>query len=179
MLAFGGGHVDKALNIGGLPELSIWAGWLLDPKKPLLLVVESEESLEKVIRYFVRTGYTEFSGYLVGGMKAWDNAAMKIVELDQITVHEVNKNPDEYQIVDVRSPEEWGEGRIPGAQHIFLPEVEERSSELKKSKPVAVYCDSGYRASLASSILQAEGFDVHNVPGSWQAWMNAKYPVEK
>ena len=179
MLAFGGGHVDKALNMGGLPELSIWAGWMLDPKKPLLLVVESEESLEKVVRYLVRTGYTDFAGYLVGGMKAWDNAAMKIVELDQITVHELKKNPDEYQIVDVRSPEEWGEGHIPGAQHIFLPEIEERSSELKKSKPVAVYCDSGYRASLACSILQAEGFDVHNVPGSWQAWVNAKYPVEK
>jgi hydroxyacylglutathione hydrolase len=104
---------------------------------------------------------------------------MTIVELDQITVHELKKNLDEYQIVDVRSPEEWDEGHIPGAEHIFLPEIGERSSQLKKTKPVAVYCDSGYRASLACSILQAEGFAVHNVPGSWQAWVNSKYPVEK
>lgn len=179
MLAFGGGHVEKALNIAGLPELSIWAGWLLDPETPLLLVIESEDSLEKVVRYLIRTGYTEFAGYLVGGMKAWDNAAMKIVELDQITVHELKERAKEYQIVDVRSPDEWQEGHIPQAQHIFLPELEKKSTKLTKSKPVAVYCDSGYRASLGCSILQAKGFDVHNVPGSWQAWVNAKYPIKK
>lgn len=36
MLAFGGGHVEGALNIAGLPELSIWAGWMLDPEQPVL-----------------------------------------------------------------------------------------------------------------------------------------------
>ena len=40
MLAFGGGHIAGALNIGGTPILSIWAGWMLDPEKPILLVVE-------------------------------------------------------------------------------------------------------------------------------------------
>ena len=49
MLAFGGGHIEGALNIGGLPELSIWAGWLLDPAKPLLLVLENDGDLEKVV----------------------------------------------------------------------------------------------------------------------------------
>ena len=179
MLAFGGGHVDGALNIGGLPELSIWAGWLLNPAKPLLLILENDGDLEKVVRLFLRTGFSKFAGYLVGGMKAWDNAALPLVEIPQITVHELKKQAEEYQIVDVRSPDEWEEGRIPGAVHIFLPEVEKRSKELDKKQPVAVYCDSGYRASLATSMLQAERFDVHNVPGSWQAWKNAKFPIEK
>ena len=55
----------------------------------------------------------------------------------------------------------------------------QRLGELNQDRPVAVYCDSGYRASLGTSILQQHGFHVHNVPGSWQAWKNAKYPVEK
>ena len=42
MLAFGGGHIDGALNIAASPILSIWAGWLLDPEKPVLLVLESD-----------------------------------------------------------------------------------------------------------------------------------------
>ncbi|MBA3481106.1 MAG: MBL fold metallo-hydrolase [Pirellulales bacterium] len=179
MLAFGGGHVEGALNIGGLPELSIWAGWLLNPTKPLLLILENDAELEKVVRLLLRTGYSKFAGYLVGGMKAWDNAAQPLVEIAQITVHDLKKHAAEYQIVDVRSPDEWEEGRIPSAVHIFLPEVEKRSKELDKKQPVAVYCDSGYRASLATSVLQAKGFDVHNVPGSWQAWKNAKFPIEK
>jgi hydroxyacylglutathione hydrolase len=179
MLAFGGGHVEGALNIAGLPELSIWAGWMLDPEQPLLLVLEHDEDVTKVVPLFLRTGYTKFAGYLVGGMKAWDNAGLPLGEVDQMTVHEVKEQADDLQILDVRSPDEWEKGHIPGAKHIFLPDVPKKSGELSKQKPVAVYCDSGYRASLATSILKTEGFDVHNVPGSWQAWLNAKYPVEK
>ncbi len=179
MLAFGGGHVEGALNIAGLPELSIWAGWLLDPEKPILLVLEHDDAVAKVVPLFLRTGYSKFAGYLVGGMKAWDNAGFPLSELDQMTVHEVKEQSDALQILDVRSPDEWEKGHIPGAKHIFLPEVPKKSRELSKKKPVAVYCDSGYRASIAASILQNDGFDVHNVPGSWQAWLNAKYPVEK
>ena len=179
MLAFGGGHIEGALNIGGRPELSIWAGWLLDPEQPLLLVLDSEEKVEQIVRLFLRTGFSKFEGYLVGGMKAWDNAALPLAEIDQMTVHELKKRAEEVQIVDVRSPDEWKGGRIPGAKHLFLPELEKKSRELDKNAPVAVYCDSGYRASLGTSILQKEGFKVHNIPGSWQAWVNAKYPVEK
>ncbi len=87
-------------------------------------------------------------------MKAWDNAGMQTVEVGQMTVHEVKKRASELQIVDVRSPEEWEKGHISTAIHIFLPELEERARELEKKKPVAIYCDSGYRASLDTSILQ-------------------------
>jgi hypothetical protein len=50
--------------------LSIWAGRLLDPEKPILLVLESDQELEKVLPLFVRTGYAKFAAYLVGGMSA-------------------------------------------------------------------------------------------------------------
>jgi len=179
MLAFGGGHIEQAWNIGGLPELSIWAGWLLEPEQPILLVLESDQDVDKIVPLFLRTGFSKFAGYLVGGMKAWDNTSLPIIEVDQITVHELKKRESELQIVDVRSPEEWEEGRIPGAMHIFLPEIPRRAKELDKKKPVAVYCDSGYRASFGASMLQEAGFEVHNVPGSWQAWKNAGYAVEK
>lgn len=179
MLAFGGGHIKGSLNIGGLPELSIWAGWLLDPEHPLLLVLESDTDVEQVVKLFLRTGFSNLAGYLVGGMKAWDNASLPLAEIDQMTVHELKRSADKVQTVDVRSPDEWDEGHIPGALHLFLPELKKRSRELDKSKPIAVYCDSGYRASLGTSILKAEGFTVHNIPGSWQAWKNANYPIEK
>ena len=71
-------------------------------------------------------------------------------------------------------------GHIPGATHRFLPDLREKRKRPNKTKPIAVYCDSGYRASLAASWLQANGFkDVRNVPGSWQAWTHAGLPVEK
>jgi len=179
MLAFGGGHIAGALNIGGSPTLSIWAGWMLDPKEPILLVLENDDDLEEIIRLFVRTGYTRFAGYLVGGMKAWDAAGFPLAEVGQMSVHELNKRASSLQIVDVRSPGEWKRGRVPGARHIFLPQLRKRIAELDRAKPTAVYCASGYRASIATSILKPEGFNwLWNVPGSWEAWKKAKLPVE-
>ncbi|SMP73567.1 MBL fold metallo-hydrolase [Desulfonatronum lacustre] len=180
MLAFGGGHIKGALSIGGLPILSIWAGWLLDPGQPILLVLESDDTLEAIVRYFVRTGYTKFAGYLVGGMKAWNNAGLPLESVGQKTVHEVQAAGKELQILDVRAPAEWKDGHIPNARHVFLGELREHLGALDKDKPTAVYCDSGYRASIATSILQQHGFgNVCNIPGSWQAWKNAGFPVER
>jgi hydroxyacylglutathione hydrolase len=113
-------------------------------------------------------------------MKAWDNAGLPLNEVGQMTVHEIKKAGSRVQVVDVRAPSEWESGHIPGAKHLFLPELREKADKLAKRKPVAVYCDSGYRASLAASILKQEGFrSVCNVPGSWQAWQKAKFPIEK
>lgn len=64
-------------------------------------------------------------------------------------------------------------------RHIFLGELRDRLDELDRSRPHATYCASGFRASMAASILAANGFeDVRNVPGSWKAWKSAGYEVE-
>src|SRR5438876_1905197 len=180
MLAFGGGHIPGALNIGGSPILSIWAGWMLDPDEPILLVVESEGDLEEIVRLFIRTGYSRFAGYLVGGMKAWDAAGFSNAEIGQMTVHELNKRGSSLPVVDVRSRGEWKRGHVPGARHRCLPGLRQRTGELAHARPTAVYCGSGYRASIATSILKPEGFnELWNVPGSWEAWKTAGFPVEE
>lgn len=179
MLAFGGGHIEGALNIGAKPMLSLWAGWLLQPEKAILLVVD-EGKLDEVLRMFVRTGYNKFAGYLVGGMAAWDNAGFPLSHVGQLTVHELKDRGSQVQVVDVRSPSEWASGHMPGAQYHFLPKLREELSKLDADKPTAVYCDSGYRASIGASILKGAGFKtVYNIPGSWQAWKKMDYPVQK
>ncbi len=178
MLAFGGGHIAGARNIGGSPEMSIWAGWLLDPETPAYLVLDRAEAGPTVVALLLRIGFTNIAGYLLGGMSAWVKAGFALADVAQMDVHEVQAGADELTIVDVRAPSEWDKGHVPGATHIFLPEVADRAAELDKGTPVAVYCNSGYRASIAASILKAEGFDVRNIPGSWQAWLGAGFPVE-
>jgi hydroxyacylglutathione hydrolase len=96
-----------------------------------------------------------------------------------MSVHEVKRAGKKLQLLDVRSPDEWKTGHMPSAHHVFLPQLREKAAELNHEKPTAVYCDSGYRASIAASILKQEGFaDVRSVPGSWQAWKKAGFPVE-
>ncbi len=180
MFAFGGGHIAGALNIGATPTLSIWAGSLLDPETPLLLVLENDSDLEEVVALFLRTGFTNFAGYLVGGIKAWVADGNPLAQVPQISVHQLQAANGEMQVLDVRTDREWKGGHVPGAHHIVVPKLPERLAELDKAKPTAVYCASGYRASIATSMLKKAGFkNVSNVPGSWHAWKEAGFPVEK
>ncbi|MEP6937034.1 MAG: MBL fold metallo-hydrolase, partial [Chthoniobacterales bacterium] len=122
MFAFGAAHIAGALNISGSPMLSTWAGYLLDPDQPILLVLENDNDIDPVARLFLRTGFRKFAGYLVGGMKAWDSSGFPFAQIPQMTVHELDSANSSLQIVDVRSPREWRNGHVPGARHIFLPE---------------------------------------------------------
>jgi hydroxyacylglutathione hydrolase len=183
MLSFGGGHIAGAINIGDRPELSVWAGDMLSCDKPILLVVEDETQLDWVVWHFANVGLTNFAGYLAGGMKAWDNKGLPLATLPQISVQRLAEAKDEFQLLDVRAPSEFKSGRIKGAKHKFVGEMRDGINGnlgLDRDKPVAVYCGSGYRASIAASLMKRNGFEgVHNVPGSMQAWKNAGFKVEK
>lgn len=178
MLAFGGGHIPGALNIGAGPKMALWAGWMLDADKPLLLVTDSDGAVDDIARYLMRTGFVRFRGYLAGGMTAWENAGLPLAQTPQVTVQQIHEHPTDFQVLDVRSPAEWAKGHIPGARHVYLPQLASKAAELDKNAPIAVYCDSGYRASIGASLLAREGFSkVSNLPGSWQAWRRAGYPA--
>lgn len=180
LLAFGGAHVPGAWNIGASGHLSIWAGWMLEPDRPLLLVAESDAKLDDVVTHLARTGFERHAGYLAGGMSSWQDAGLPLQTLPQLHVTQAEGESRErgLLLLDVRSPQEWKKGHAPGARHLFLPDLPSRLSELPKSGRIAVYCDSGYRASIAASLLQACGFDVANIPGSWQAWTACELPVQ-
>lgn len=183
LLAFGGGHVPGALNIGARGHFAIQAGWMLDADCPLLLVLDTDKDLAAVVTALARTGLRRIAGYLAGGMTAWEDSGRPLQSLSQLHVRELARGlapgREELLALDVRAPQEWSEGHVPGARHVFLPRLREEFASLPRDRRLAVYCDSGYRASIAASLLQARGFDVANVPGSWQAWSACGLPVQR
>lgn len=183
MLAFGGGHIPGAINIGDRPELSVWAGDMLDYDKKILLVVEDETELDWIAWHFAYVGLTHFTGYLTGGMKAWENRGLPLETLPQLTVQRLAEGREKFQLLDVRSPSEFQKGRIAGAHHKFVAKMRDGINgdlNLDRTKPTAVYCGSGYRASIAASLLKRDGYQqVYNVPGSMQAWKNAGFDVQE
>ncbi len=180
MLAFGAGHVAGAINIGAGGKLSIWAGWMVDADAPLLLVVDDDSGLDTVLDFFRRTGFGRFDGYLAGGMTAWANAGLPMRKLPQWSVQCLAASRHGRAVLDVRAPAEFAKGHIPGARDVFVADLPDRLGSLDRQRPWAVYCDSGYRATIAASLMLANGFaDVVNVPGSWQAWQAAGLPTER
>lgn len=180
MQGFGCGHIENALNIGKKPILSVWTGWLIDTKAPILLVLNSDEDLAEVVNLLWRTGHTNIKGYLAGGMEKWREAGKAQSQLPQLSVHDLNQSLDHYQPLDVRKDKEWQSGHIPNAQHAFVGTLGEALHNLDKNEKLATYCASGYRASIASSLLKKRGFrKVSNVMGSMMAWKAANYEIEK
>ena len=84
-------------------------------------------------------------------------------------------------LVDVRTPQEFAEGHVPGAINIPVDTISSRLSELVAHKEGEVYliCRSGARSARAQSMLASAGF-AHpiNVTGGTLAWISAGYPVE-
>ena len=75
-----------------------------------------------------------------------------------VSVAEAKARHDEFTWIDVRNPDEYAAGFIPGATLIPLPEIDARAAEVPQDKPVMLYCKRGRRAEMAYQALSAKGF---------------------
>ena len=178
--AYGGAHIKGSYSIW-IEGLPVFAGWVLSYDKPILLVLEDQCHLERAVRYLIRAGYDWIVGYLKGGVEGFYNAGFPTEHMELLTVHQLKAKIDrgeELTILDDRGQDEWDQGHIKGAKHIYVGHIPERMSDIPKDKPVAMFCNVGHRAGLGASILLREGCrEVYNVLGSMTAWKAAGYPI--
>jgi len=178
---YGTGHIPGSLHIGLGGQFASWAGTLIKPEVRILIVAEDEERVREARVRLARVGLENVAGYLSGGILSWDKAGLPLAATEQISVHELSERIQEgraLQIVDVRRPGEWQAGHIKSAVHIPLNHLAENLAQLDKEKGVSVICAGGYRSSIATSILEQQGFKyMTNVVGGMTAWSNAKLEV--
>jgi rhodanese-related sulfurtransferase len=102
--------------------------------------------------------------------------------MNECTVLTLNEklNAENAQLIDVREYAEFAGGRVPGAKSLPLGELEKRSAEFDRAKPVYVMCRAGRRSAEAQKKLTLLGFgSVTNVAGGFEAWKNAGLPTER
>lgn len=102
-------------------------------------------------------------------------------EITAPLAHERIKQGD-LLILDVRSPNEFYQGFIPGALLIPLQQLHERLPEIEnyKEKEILIYCRSGRRSAVASELLIQKGFrKVFNLKGGVNAWMQENFEIRK
>jgi hydroxyacylglutathione hydrolase len=178
-LAFNSAHVPGALSIWaeGLPG---WAGWFLPYDKPLLLVTDAPD-IDSQVRALRRIGYDNVQGYLARGMRGWHAGGLRSTSIAMVTVQELCHRLDSEQdvwILDVRSEGEVLQTPIPGAQHVHLSEVPQRMDDVPKDRPVYVFCGTGMRATVASSLLKRAGWDnLTVVLGGISGWSSITCPL--
>lgn len=170
---FAGAHLRGSLNIGLGGKFATWAGTLLDTSTPIVLIANPEREQEAAIR-LARIGYDHVVGYLAGGMSALTNRPELIRQTKRVTagaLAELLMRREPLLVLDVRTEDECRSGQIETSVNIPLSQLRGRVSELSQGRQIVVSCQSGYRSSIAASLLAQEGMaDVIDLVGGYEAW---------
>jgi hydroxyacylglutathione hydrolase len=179
--AFGNAHVPGALHIGLGGQFASWAGALVPPGTPIILVADDIHGVDEAVMRLARVGIESVQGYLEGGMYAWFKAGLLTSRVAQLPVGELRNRLDGrngFTLIDVRRPAEYAAGHVPGALNLPLALLTAELSRLDPLRPTALICGSGYRSSIGTSLLARAGFTrLYNVVGGTGAWVQAGYPT--
>ncbi|MEQ1933413.1 MAG: rhodanese-like domain-containing protein [Fimbriimonadaceae bacterium] len=82
-----------------------------------------------------------------------------------------------FQLIDVRSPQEFAAGHLPCAVNVPMEQVESRTADLNSIDPIVLVCQSGTRASITCAALQSKRHDLVVLTGGTSAWQEAGLPL--
>jgi len=154
--AFAAGHAPGTLNFGIDGAFATYLGWLITWGTPVTLLGETPDDVAEAQRELVRIGIDRPAAQATGGPQNWADDQLAsfptatFADLEQVRHHR------EVVILDVRRADEYDATRIKGAHNIPIHELPSRVSEVPAGE-VWVHCASGYRASIAASLIDALG----------------------
>ena len=176
-------HVPGSFSIPAGTSFGTWLGWVVDHDRPAVLILDRTEDADDLIRQALRIGHESILGHLRGGFRTWIEAGLPIESAGRLTVDDlaesIGTGDDAPFVLDVRQASEFDDGHVPGARHIAAGNLPEELAHLPRDRPIAVMCASGYRSSVAASLLNAAGFErISWVADGVPAWRAAGYAVE-
>lgn len=176
---YASGHIEGSLNIGLGGQFASWAGTLIEIGTPLILVANERAQIDEAVMRLARVGIESVIGYLENGIGTWLDAGFKVTRSTTLSVAELKQKLDAGEkllVVDVRRSGEYNLGHVPSAINIPLAELKGRISKLPIDVPLAVICASGYRSTIAKSVLERAGLKfLMDVIGGMAAWNTAGY----
>ena len=177
---FAGAHLADSINIGLGGNYASWAGTILDQEKAIVMIAEPGSEEEAAMR-LGRIGFDQVAGYLQDGMLALRTQPelfRTTARIEAATLAEQLLSANPPAVLDVRTEREWLDSRIEGSIHIPLNQLQERLQEVPDHGMVIVHCASGYRSSIAVSLLQHHHKENHaDLIGGIAAWEAAKLPT--
>lgn len=176
------GFVPGSIFIGLDGSFAPWVGALIPNIKQKIILVTAEGREEEAVMRLARVGYDHALGYLNGGFEAWKTAGKpfnEIKTIDVATFKAILEKEPGIAILDVRKPDEWEKSHIDTAIHFPLDFINEHMAEINPSKEYYMHCRSGYRSTIASSILKARGYHrLTDVIGMFDDMKAQKIPME-
>jgi glyoxylase-like metal-dependent hydrolase (beta-lactamase superfamily II)/rhodanese-related sulfurtransferase len=169
---FASGHLVGSVNVGLDGRFAEYAGDVARPGQVIVLVADRGREREAQVR-LARIGFDDVAGVLVDVERVLAERPELAASATRLSAAELRSwlPAPELQIVDVRNPAEHAAGAIPDAVLLPLASLLGRTGELDPDATTVVYCASGYRSSIAASLLRALGFrNVADLQGGYNAW---------
>jgi glyoxylase-like metal-dependent hydrolase (beta-lactamase superfamily II)/rhodanese-related sulfurtransferase len=179
-LTFAAGHLAGSVNVGIDGRYADYAGQVVRPGTPIVLVTEPGQEAEGRLR-LGRIGFDQVLGALADPVRTLlehPEATTRASRLTAAEMAERIESLDRVAIIDVRNPGETEAGMVPGAVNIPLAKLLDEAAHLDPDVPTIVYCAGGYRSSVGASTLRWLGFrDVSDLVGGFGAWSLAGQPT--
>ena len=155
---FVSGFIPNSIFTGLDGSFAPWVGELVpDLQQPILLVTEPGREAETVER-LSRVGYDNALGYLEGGIDAWRTYGGEVDTINTIKSTDFDPQKAEH-VIDVRKETEYTGGHLSRSLNFPLADFSAALQKLDTNTEYYVHCGSGYRSTIAASILKARGFD--------------------
>ena len=152
-------HVPQSISISK-DMLGAYGGYFLNYSDPILFIAASFDDVREAKEELKNLGYDNVRGFLNGGVPSWETSGEKLANLGLIGVSQISEAIENSNVtlLDVRKPDEWQKGIIENARTIFLGNLLSNLEELDEEESIITYCGSGKRATIAASLLQANGY---------------------
>ena len=165
--AFAAGHLPGSLGFELSTPFVTYFGWTFDFDAELTLIGENPEQVAAAQRELVRIGIDRFAGAATGPIDSLEAGqglrSYPVSDFPGLAAALDERDPF---VLDARRDEERASGGVRGSVHIPLHELPARRDEVPEGE-VWVYCGSGYRASIAASMLDRPGRDLVLINDDW------------
>jgi rhodanese-related sulfurtransferase len=178
--AFTSAHLRGAVHVALDGRFASWAGTVLEQDRPVVLIAAEGREREAAVR-LGRIGYDQVVGYLPDVDAALRERPDLAVSFGRYTPESLaarmETDPAPF-LLDIRGSGERTEGYIAGSVHIPLDQLLDRLDEIPRDREVIALCASGYRSTIASSLIRREGAgEPADLAGGVGGWKKAGRPL--
>ena len=175
-LSFSAAHIPGSFHVdASASNMLNWIGAVIPFGKPLVLVLPNDKNFDEIYLELQRIGYDKVKGFLKNGLRAWIYSGKEIQGLPHISVSDLQKRIKEANpptLIDVRTSQEFSNANIEGSVNMPFDIIlgEDADFGVLGTENVII-CQSGFRSSIAASLLQARGFEnISMLSGGMMAW---------
>jgi glyoxylase-like metal-dependent hydrolase (beta-lactamase superfamily II) len=170
--AFARGHVSGTISVELSDPFATYLGWTIPWGTSLTLIGDSPQQVTDAQRQLARIGIDRLEAAAAGPV----SGRVSSYPVTDFAGLAASWGRDGLVVLDVRRPDEWAAGHLPGAVHIPFWEVERRTGEVPEGE-AWVHCASGFRAAIGASLLDRAGRQVVHIDDDWERAAKAGLPI--